>query len=412
MSELTVPWRMFLNALEHLIPYNDTVGQGLFNEIYYIRGKVPGSISITPEGKLEYIPVYGREWLRMKAENPGLELPKPRRTSLIRFLRWLSQYEPQYAGYERFQPMQDKLVEWARTTLSGTDFSYEVVTGGDLVEAYNTGPKSCMKGRTSQLALYSSNPNRIGLVKMYDKGVYKGRALLWLLDDGRQFLDRIYPGNDVMAAWMRAQAKKNGWEHKSVDSVSGDTTSTTPMMVTVAHPRNRRIPFLDTMSKMYAIGENYVTLSDRNLMNADGTDMLYFEDIGDYVGTSNIYRGPQYKFLDGSPVPNQYVGIGHNNAYYRIRTAPEPDYWVLVKVGERYVRRYLKSTDNVYVDDRRRVLNVASDPETHFLYLRTDMRRSPKTGQLRPKKDAVKLVITDLQKFTNGGVAVTVKPEA
>lgn len=402
-NDLTVPWYTFMHHLDHTIPYNNQRLQGLFNQVYYLRAKVPGGLEVTQDGKVEYVPTHHDSWRRSGSPMP---LPKKRRTSLIRFLRWLSQFEPNWGDGSEFQPIQDMMVEWARTTLDGSQYSFEVVTGGDLVAAYNTGPKSCMRGRTSQQALYSSNPDKVALVKIMHQGVYKGRALLWTLDDGRKFLDRIYPGNDIMAGWMRARAQEQGWEYKKLDSIGGDVSSETPLICTLAHPRNRRIPYLDTMNKLWAVDENTVTLSNAC------PDGIYLETVGDYIGTSDIYMGAQYKFLDGTPVCRSYEPV-HNAKNFRRCVFREPDSWVRQRRGEARHKRYLKSTDRVYcLRGTNRNMEDVVMGEDGYYYLRRNVRKQAKTGTYRPRPDAQKLVITDTHTFDNGAVVMWVGPEA
>lgn len=89
------------------------------------------------------------------------------------------------------------------TELYPCDQQFEIVTGAAVMKAYRdgVGARSCMTGqdasgrdnpRIKEIDYYVGNPEKVGLL-IWRKTA--GRALLWNLDDGRRWLDRIYAGN-------------------------------------------------------------------------------------------------------------------------------------------------------------------------------------------------------------------------
>jgi hypothetical protein len=109
---------------------------------------------------------------------------------------------------------------------------FDIITGDDIAKWYRcenyqsqSGSlgNSCMRSkRGSYFDLYSKNPEVCSLVILYSndgkisggKWVSQkivGRALLWKLDDGRVFLDRIYTIRDYDIEKYKAYARHQGW---------------------------------------------------------------------------------------------------------------------------------------------------------------------------------------------------------
>lgn len=91
---------------------------------------------------------------------------------------------------------------------------FELVHGDAILKAYrdSVGSSSCMTGGETyyqqRLTLYSNNPNAVGLL-IWRKT--RGRALLWNLDCGERYLDRIYSGDYAGApVAYRQYCKANG----------------------------------------------------------------------------------------------------------------------------------------------------------------------------------------------------------
>ena len=176
-------------------------------------------------------------------------------------------------------------------------FSYiEVVRGGDIAHWYQaenyfqrsgTLGSSCMAGAPdSWLELYTANPE-VGLViykSIDDSDKIIGRALLWKLKDGKEFLDRVYTINDSDVQLFRDYAKENGWYSKYYNSSSNDnkayapdgSTVTLDLIVNLTDASMDNFPYLDTLKYFSPV---------RKTISYEDTGNCYFlEDTGgDYT---------------------------------------------------------------------------------------------------------------------------------
>ena len=176
-------------------------------------------------------------------------------------------------------------------------FSYiEVVRGGDIAHWYQaenyfqrsgTLGSSCMAGAPdSWLELYTANPE-VGLViykSIDDSDKIIGRALLWKLKDGKEFLDRVYTINDSDVQLFRDYAKENGWYSKYYNSSSNDnkayapdgSTVTLDLIVNLTDASMDNFPYLDTLK--------YFSPVRKTISNEDTGNCYFLEDTGgDYT---------------------------------------------------------------------------------------------------------------------------------
>jgi hypothetical protein len=176
-------------------------------------------------------------------------------------------------------------------------FSYiEVARGSDIAHWYHnenyfersgTLGSSCMAGAPdSWLEVYTANPE-VGLViykSMDDTEKIIGRALLWKLKDGKEYLDRIYTVNPSDVELFRDYAKENGWYYKehnnSSDSgyaISPDGTRTNlDLTVNLTDASMDNFPYLDTLK--------YFNPNRKTISNQDSGSCYFLEDTGgDYV---------------------------------------------------------------------------------------------------------------------------------
>lgn len=117
--------------------------------------------------------------------------------------------------------------------------SFDVVSGNDITYWYSykrykeqnkgTLGSSCMKG-DEYFDIYENNPEVCKLVifkSVDDDTKITGRALLWKLIDGEQFMDRIYTNDDSDVNLFKEYARENGWFSKfnnnSMNSVKADS---------------------------------------------------------------------------------------------------------------------------------------------------------------------------------------------
>lgn len=105
---------------------------------------------------------------------------------------------------------------------------FEIVKGGDIKKYYHvenydkelgTLGSSCMRYAKCQnyLSIYSENPDRVSLIILKsteNPDKITARALLWLDDKGRKFMDRIYIINSADIELFIDFAKENGFYYK------------------------------------------------------------------------------------------------------------------------------------------------------------------------------------------------------
>lgn len=79
--------------------------------------------------------------------------------------------------------------------------------------------QSCMryKSHSGYLKLYTENPDKIKMLvlRYANNGAVMGRALVWLLDNGRTFMDRIYVCHDRYIETFKQYAHSKKWLYKS-----------------------------------------------------------------------------------------------------------------------------------------------------------------------------------------------------
>jgi hypothetical protein len=181
---------------------------------------------------------------------------------------------------------------------------FEVVSGDDIAYWYNANNyfqrsgslgSSCMaNAKPSWLEIYTKNPEQCSMVifkspENNDKIV--GRALLWTLQDGKKFMDRIYTINDSDVILFKEYAKENGWYSKFHNASTESGKSSAPdggieeldLVVNLSQKYYDYYPYLDTLK--------YFTPGSGILNNTAGE--LELEDTGgghaddcDYCGGS------------------------------------------------------------------------------------------------------------------------------
>lgn len=292
------------------------------------------------------------------------------------------------------QQIQDALVNWCAANMDDSRFSYEIVSGKDIVQAYKTGPDSCMKGKVGQLALYVENPEKVSLLKIYENGVYTGRSIRWLLDNGQYFLDRIYPGNGVLAAATRGFAKGQGWLTKSHDSVGFDPVDGIDYRITLKHPKNRRIGYLDSLR--FAVKADHKNLT---LGATYPDEYISCPSVGDFEGYDPLYS-PYVKYLDGMPAVRSFEERrtwNNSKKILSIRRGDGQFETFPIKVGSQVQMRALRPTDKLYgvksIPDfwltERQVVKIGE-----YFYLRPEVRKVRNSDAYVPKATATKYKAT------------------
>jgi len=153
-------------------------------------------------------------------------------------------------GGEHYGATIDTVVQTMIGILGYKDKHFETLTGNEVVQMYLKGSvaPACMSGRAAygQTHLYAENG--------VDALVYrnKARALLWTLDDGTKFMDRIYP-NDVNVIQAYHQwAIQHGYVVRTTNTQPGEAT-----VMGFKTPRTQKfIPVTDEHSVTVNLAEN------------------------------------------------------------------------------------------------------------------------------------------------------------
>ena len=174
--------------------------------------------------------------------------------------------------------------------------SFEIVSGEDIGFYYSylnyeqvTGTlgNSCMREKPSRFfEIYAKNPEVCKLVILKSEkkpNKITGRALLWTLESGELFLDRIYTQEDSHLALFRKYASKNGWIHKKRNGASITSELVMPdgslvqkkISVRLKKIQYNTFPYLDTLTylaytKDAIILTNDVKSGDWVLSSVDG----------------------------------------------------------------------------------------------------------------------------------------------
>ena len=152
-------------------------------------------------------------------------------------------------------------------------FSYfDIVEGSDIhywyqyVNYYDrrgTIGNSCMSCASEEmLEIYTDNNDNVKLVILKSEFDYEkivGRALLWYLNDGKKYLDRIYTINDSDVQLFREYAKENGWYSKYSNQSTSDGRAIAPngdiehltLVVTLNKKTYDEYPYLDTLKYLF-----------------------------------------------------------------------------------------------------------------------------------------------------------------
>lgn len=185
--------------------------------------------------------------------------------------------------------------------------NFEIVKGDDIAHWYKydnyekgtdrgTLGSSCMADVDQNFFdIYCDNPDRVSLA-IYkvpeDDGKIRGRAIVWKLDDGKIFMDRIYTHEDSDVELFRQFAKKNGWYSKYHNSSGQESKAFSPgfldkntgkpieaevvnldLKVSLSTKRLDKYPYLDTL-KFYntssGIISNQSNSGDITLEDTDG----------------------------------------------------------------------------------------------------------------------------------------------
>jgi hypothetical protein len=135
----------------------------------------------------------------------------------------------------------------------GMDFDFDIVKSEDIrrwylyttyLENNSTLYQSCMRHVYCQpyLSIYVDNPEVCSLVIMKQNSKLRARAILWTLDNGDLFLDRVYYTKESDASLMTTWVRNNIGSKKLVDE-----SNRVDLTVNLKKFKYSNYPYLDTI---------------------------------------------------------------------------------------------------------------------------------------------------------------------
>lgn len=219
--------------------------------------------------------------------------------------RWVTHlYKDVYKsnGYTAKQ-IEDFVNEYKSTFDSLGKPKFILLKGDDIKWAYLednyaklTGQlgQSCMRYKNCQsfFNIYTENPDVCQLLVLKsDEGKVKGRALIWTLDNGTKYMDRIYTNDDSDKNLFIKWCEENNID-KNYTNYPGN------MKVIVGRSDYNEYPYMDTFN-IFDISGTYLsnnTSEDRNnVLELQSTSGGYSElDSGVWSDTYGEYIDPEY----------------------------------------------------------------------------------------------------------------------
>jgi hypothetical protein len=124
--------------------------------------------------------------------------------------KFVSQYKSQFEKKEIHFELLDEIKEG----YDSTKFTFEFGNSNELMN-------SCMNDKLSLIDFYYSCPVQLLVIKD-NKGYIWGRSLIWRLNDGRKFMDRVYPLNAEIYYKFINYAKENKFWWKESNKSGAD----------------------------------------------------------------------------------------------------------------------------------------------------------------------------------------------
>lgn len=181
---------------------------------------------------------------------------------------------------------------------------FEVVNGSDIAEYYDVNNyydsdsgelgNSCMKSVDDEFFdIYVLNPQKVSLAILKHperSSKITGRALVWKLDSGEFFMDRIYTAYESDVYLFKEFAKYKKWNVKAINdssipesviSPTGDIKPISNIQVSIEDHDYYYYPYMDSL-KYYSPEKNVLTT--RNLSNQGYDQTILLEETeGSYI---------------------------------------------------------------------------------------------------------------------------------
>ena len=244
-----------------------------------------------------------------------------------KLLKYLGVQLDEYYGYE----LEDLITQLKKP--SEDEMENLIVVDGDEIlwayhcanyeeDSYDPTMGSCMRYDAAQeyLGIYTENPDKIKclvLVHPEDSDIVRGRALLWLTDNGNKFMDRIFTVSNEYEKIFYRYADQNGYETETESSV------------TLTNPEKfEKYPYMDTF-KYYTPDKNILTIDeiDETSILLDDIDggperVKLADSYGDNVYGSvddvvELFNGEYAYDKDTKPLISSYYDTDASSSNYR-----------------------------------------------------------------------------------------------
>ena len=211
-------------------------------------------------------------FINMRGLKPDFEFKgKPQQTKIGRLSqRILSKVDKKYSPQEveEFVNKFKSKVEISRNK----HFLFELVKGDDIaywylgdryVDGNGSLQGSCMRYSECQsyFDIYTQNEDKVSLLILKDEDnseKISGRAIVWKLDDGKTFMDRIYYTKEEEVELFKSYAREKGWLYKSKQNMtpneeieSEEGVSSQIQLKVSLEVDFEYFPYMDTMRYLY-----------------------------------------------------------------------------------------------------------------------------------------------------------------
>lgn len=244
--------------------------------------------------------------------------PEHRFSNASRTYTTLGRYIRRSLGVSAEELSDDNLMHVTRDVFAHLDVvrygdmndRVQTFTGDKIVEVYREGVgyPTCITGNRADVTkVFAANPDKCSVLIYRSSDGKQSRALLWTLDDGRKFLDRIYPNDGAHVNELVLWAGRNGIltrndqfaQPSAIDKIGHPEHLT----VTVKHAETGLIPYLDTFRWGLLIDDGRVVLSNhRTRVRAEFNGKVCESDIHtEFAAPSGAYVIPACRYCGVKP---------------------------------------------------------------------------------------------------------------
>lgn len=260
--------------------------------------------------EISFIP--DNQYQRFKEKGEDLESKTKNKAKIGRMVRQILKDN----GYSFTESDIETFVNQFKATWNvkhGVGRKIEIVKGDDIIHWYNesnyfknegTLGNSCMRyaHKSEFMRIYADNPDKISMIILKQDDKLMARALVWQLDDGRIYLDRIYVIQDSEFEFVYNWALKNIGNDNPNNMPSHYKGGGRIMKCSLKKAVEEQYPYADSMYYLYQeVDENGqltgsgFTSNEYNENDMDSYDGYLVRVIQNTDGGSNIQN---YKYSD------------------------------------------------------------------------------------------------------------------